>query len=87
VRGTLVGSAALTLPRQTVTVAHSIGLADGIASGEGSFAADASSGTPTQKVDYVLHLTTPGFGPVDMGPGGGIGGAGVVDYHVYGDKM
>ena len=77
VRGTLAGATQLTLPRQTLHVAHSTGVADGVATGEGTIAADGS-------IDITLHLTTAGFGPSDGGSGAGASGP--VDYHITGMK-
>lgn len=75
VRGTLAGTQKLSIPRQTVTLDHAIGPGPGIATGEG---------TVGTSVDITLHVNTTNFGPADGGSG--LGGAGVVDYHITGTK-
>ncbi len=84
VRGTLAGSTQLTLPRQTLRVQHSIGIADGVATGAGTFTIDPATGKASD-VDFIITLTTPGFGPADGG-GSGLGGSGAVDYHITGTR-
>lgn len=84
VRGTLTGSTDLSLPRQTLHVQHSIGVADGVATGGGKFVISPESGM-AEDVDFTITLTTAGFGPADGG-GSGLGGSGAVDYHITGTR-
>ena len=64
VRCQMIGSTQLTLPRQTLHVAHASGVADGQATGGGTISAAGA-------VDLTINLTTAGFGG-DAGASGGV---------------
>ena len=74
VRAQAIGTDTLSLPRQTIRVAHSTGTADGFATGDGTLVDD--------KLDLTLHLTPVGGGA----PSGDGGAGGVVDYVISGTR-
>lgn len=73
VRCQVMGSTQLTLPRQTIKVAHASGVAEGQATGGGTISADGA-------VDLTISLSTVGFA-TDAGANG------AVDYVFTGQRQ